>query len=432
MPTFADRVADDLLAESNALGARWQAQARAVAPRVGGRGATPAGGVSAVRGELLAVAAAENAAEIVGALACALRNTPRCQDGVLRAGWSYGVAMHRGAASLHHIVKELDLLAAMALYVVERAAESSGGEGVGAAEGVRVTRRMHGAFTTLRMAASKGYTYAAAEELRDRYRSLRHDLRNPIGTIRSAVSLMEDENLPAEVRFSARYRSMVVRNATSLDAMIGAGLSDSATEVATLAVQEVSLRDVALAVRRDMRDEAESAGCAIEVSPSLGAPALPNVLTDAAAFELALRSIVSIALSRARRGATVTIGLRRRAEGSAVVGVSCEEAEPSAGRPGGASAGVGADALSFAETLLGRVGGRAWREGDGTVLLEIRIAQPASDAAAVERTGEREVHAAVSRVADDLPGGGAPPRPLVQPSVHAGDDLAGARQGDHL
>lgn len=418
MPTFADQVADALLAESNALGARWQAQARAVAPRVAGRQATPGGGVSAVRAEVLAAAAAESAPAIVNALACALRNTPRCQDGVLRSGWSYGAATHRGGASLHHIVKELDLLAAMSLYVVERAAEGSAGEGVGAAEGVRVTRRLHRAFTTLRLAASKGYTHSAAEELRHRYRSLRHDLRNPIGTIRSAVSLMEDETLPAEVRFSARYRSMVVRNATSLDALIGAGLSDSATELATLAVQEVSLRDVALAVRRDMREEAESVGCVIEVSPSLGAPALPNVLTDSAAFELALRSVVSVALSRARRGAAVTIALRGRAEGSAVVVVSYEEAGAAGGRGREVAS---AEPLSFAETVLGRVGGRVWREGDGTMLLEIQVAKPTSDDVA-------EVVRAADSVQSEAKGPALTPRP----SLHAGDDLAGARQGDHL
>jgi hypothetical protein len=394
-----------------------------------------------VPAEALAAAAGQSAPAIVNALACALRNTPRCQDGVLRAGWEYGAATHRGGAALHHVVKELDLLAAMALYVIERAAEGSEGTGVGAAEGVRVTRRLHRAFTTLRLAASKGYTHAAAEELRHRYRVLRHDLRNPIGTIRSAVSLMEDETLPAEVRFSARYRSMVVRNASTLDAMIGAGLSDSATELASLAVQEVSLRDVALAVRRDMREEAEGAGCTIEVSPSLGAPTLPNVLTDSAAFELALRSVVSVALSRASRGATLTVGLRSRDEGKVVVAVSEDGAPAGNGRREGAAA----EPLSFAETLLGRAGGRAWREGGGTVLLEIPVAMPKSATAeaaegavgAQDRSVEREIRTSSARRPDDLPTGGGPPAsvPAASPprssSVHSGDDLAGARQGDH-
>jgi hypothetical protein len=228
---------------------------------------------------------------------------------------------------------------------------------------------------------------------------------------------------------------MVVRNASTLDAMIGAGLSDSATELASLALQEVSLRDVALAVRRDMREEAEGAGCAIEVSPSLGAPTLPDVLTDSAAFELALRSVVSVALSRARRGSTLTVGLRGREEGKVVVGVS-EGAEP-AGNP--RREGATGEPLSFAETLLGRAGGRVWREGGGTVLLEIPVAAPKGEVAALvaeERSVEREIRTPSMRRSDDLSDGGGPsapasPSPSTRPSLHAGDDLAGARQGDH-
>src|SRR5690349_19229718 len=119
--TFADQVADALLAESNALGARWQGQARAVAPRATGRQATPGGGTAAVPAEALAAAAGQSAPAIVNALACALRNTPRCQDGVLRAGWEYGAATHRGGAALHHVAKEPALLAPIAPRVIERA-----------------------------------------------------------------------------------------------------------------------------------------------------------------------------------------------------------------------------------------------------------------------------------------------------------------------
>ena len=44
MSTFAEQVAEALLAEASALGARWQTQTRIVAPRVRSR-ATPAHGV---------------------------------------------------------------------------------------------------------------------------------------------------------------------------------------------------------------------------------------------------------------------------------------------------------------------------------------------------------------------------------------------------
>jgi len=56
---------------------------------------------------------------------------------------------------------------------------------------------------------------------------LRHDLRNPIGTIRSALSLMADEAVPEEARRSPRFRAMIERNTVSLDQMIVARLSDA-------------------------------------------------------------------------------------------------------------------------------------------------------------------------------------------------------------
>ena len=440
MSTFAEQVAEALLAEASALGARWQTQTRIVAPRVRSR-TTPAHGVlpsPSPQGPSPAsttAAAAAASPAIINALACALRNVPRCQDGVLRAGWDYGAASYLGGAALHHVVKELDLLAAMALYVAEQRAE---GADASAAEAVRVARRLNGVFAALRLAASKGYTHQATEEMRARYRALRHDLRNPLGTIRNAVSLMDDESLPAEVRYSARYRAMVVRNATSLDALIGIGLSDEATEFATLSVQEVSLHDIARSVRREMREEAEVASCAITLAPSLAAPALPSVFIDSAAFELVLRSVVSVALARARPGSTVDVALHARHQGAAVVAVVYEPANlpaPRTPHDGG---------LAFAESLARRAGGRVWREGVGTVLLEVPIVEgvvegvvegmteaepPRTAAAAADRAVERETGAAGSAVRDDLPGGGGPPPP--RSSRQAGDDLAGARQGDH-
>jgi hypothetical protein len=108
------------------------------------------------------------------------------------------------------------------------------------------------------------------------------------------------------------------------------------------------------------------------------------------------------------------------AAGSAVVAVSYEEAgTPASGR---GRDGASAESLSFAETVLERVGGRVWREGDATVLLEIQVAKPKSDDMAAE--AENEVVPVLSEAAV------APPSP--RPSLHAGDDLAGARQGDHL
>ncbi|HET7459572.1 MAG TPA: hypothetical protein VFJ74_18110 [Gemmatimonadaceae bacterium] len=359
-----------LAAEAPALVARWQAQSRAVAPRVVARRA----------GDAIADGVVTQA---IGALGCALRRTPRCQDDVLRAGWEFGSRAHGRGTSLHYMVKELDLLEAMVLYVAEQAAavadRSSGATAQGAegadaaaapasaAEVMGAARRLHRSFAALRLAATKGFTHAYVETLRGRYRTLRHDLRNPIGTIKSAVALMDDESLPAEVRFGQRYRAMVTRNATSLETLVGAALGDSQVSGPALTLQDVSLGELALTVRRDLREDAEAAGCTIEIAPSLGAPSLPAVRVDSTTFELVLRSMVDAALGQATAGSAVVIDLRALKDRQAAVAVRYVPAVPRA------SGRVPAVVPALAADLAQRSGGRVWREDDATLLLEIPI-----------------------------------------------------------
>jgi K+-sensing histidine kinase KdpD len=99
------------------------------------------------------------------------------------------------------------------------------------AEGLAVARRIAGATSQLRLAATAGYAQAIEDELRERYRAIRHDLRTLLGTIRSAVVLLTDESVPAEVRESPRVRALVVRNTSSLDQLIGEALGDAAARL---------------------------------------------------------------------------------------------------------------------------------------------------------------------------------------------------------
>lgn len=438
MTTFADQVAEALLAEAGALGARWQEQAHSVAP-VGspGRqsaGSAPGAGPGASSSSPSAAAEGPRRSSVVDAVACALRDVPRSHEAVMRAGWAFGEAAHVGGAALHHVVKELDLLGAMALYAAERVAEESD---AGALEAVRVARQLHRAFSALRLAATKSFANAHRDELRGRNRTLRHDLRNPLGTIESAVALMGDETLPADVRYSARYRTMVERNAKSLEALIGSQLSDAATDATALALQEVSLADLAQTVRRDLRHVAERVASSIEVAPSLAAPGGARVVTDSATLELALHSVVSAALEDARPESAVEIGLRAYGGGVVAVSVRYEPADPD-GEP---------MSLPFAEELTERSGGRVWRESAGEVLLEMSVvelgaaprrdarpadARPADARSAADRSGVGASGDARPGGIGELPGGGAPPRgaPAVS-GRHPADDLARAGQSDH-
>lgn len=357
--TLEGRIAQTLIADAASLGTHWLAQAPSVAPR------TAAG--------LAPIVDPAQSERTVRALACALRNDAGCYDDVMRAGWDFGHRSHVAGTSLHFMLKELELLQAIVLYACERALRGAGTEGdapgAGPADGIAIARRLQKFFSLLTLSAAKGFTYAYLDEMQETYRLLRHDLRNPLGTIRTAISLMEDESVPAELRNNPRFRAMVIRNASSLEAVIGRGLGDASVEGPAFTRQDVSLRGMALAVRRDLRDEASTAGCEIVVSE-----ALPAALIDSTGFDLALKSVVTGALEVARPGSAIEIALAALGPHAATLRVSYERRDDAPEQDA-------ARALAFAAEMLARSGGRVW--DDGAVWLEVPVlgAQASDDVA---------------------------------------------------
>lgn len=268
---LSDQVVAAVEAEVPELVEDWRAQSLRVAPGEHGEAAS-AEGHAAVR-----------------ALVRGVAGEGCWQDDLVRIGWSLGVEEFRRGASLHGVIRQVDLLEAMVLYAVETA--SARDEGATAADGIALARRLQRARSLLLLAVVKSFIEAYLASLRGRYRALRHDLRNPLGTIRTAVSLMEDETIPAELRASPRFRTMVKRNATAIDALIGRRLADDTTCEGAFAWHDVALADLVRTVRRELREEASDAHC--EIVPD---PALPVVRTDALGAELLLRTVIGAVL----------------------------------------------------------------------------------------------------------------------------------------
>jgi signal transduction histidine kinase len=223
---------------------------------------------------------------------------------MMRLGWSAGAAAFAAGHSVHHVVRDADLLLAVVLADVERAvADVPPGPGATAADALAVARRLHRATGRYAQAAVSGFVHALLRGLRERYRLLRHDLRNPLGTIRSALSLMEDESVPVETRQGPNIRAMVARNAGSLDRLISRRLDDAAATALLAPPHEVRLRDVAQAARREVREAARLAGAEIVVDVRGDAP----LHVDGAALELTLTTVLLSALARAAPGATVRV-----------------------------------------------------------------------------------------------------------------------------
>jgi signal transduction histidine kinase len=218
-------------------------------------------------------------------------------------GMQFGSAAFDRGVSLHQVLKALDLLMAMALFAVESTLDRSAGlPETSAADGVRLSRRLQRRGALLSLAATRGYMQAYADALRDRFRHLRHDLRNPLGTIKSVLALMDDESVPLEARVNPNFRGMATRNARSLEELIAERLSDAAALLPTVAGQSVSVRAIACAVRRELRIEAESRNVAITVEQGG-----PHGLLDAAGLELLLRDAVHATLQECEAGEHIHI-----------------------------------------------------------------------------------------------------------------------------
>jgi len=234
-------------------------------------------------------------------------------------GMRFGGACFARGVSIHHVLKAIDLLMAMLLFAVESAlGQVEGALASNAADGVRLSRRLQRRGVLLSVAATRGYMQAYADALRDRFRHLRHDLRNPLGTIKSVLALMDDDSVPLEARVNPTFRGMATRNARLLEELIAERLGDAVALLPTVAGQDVSVRAIACAVRRELRAEAERRGVTIVVEPGG-----PHGWLDAAGLDLLLREVLEATLQECEPGEQLHIDFLQAA-GRATLTVSCE------------------------------------------------------------------------------------------------------------
>ena len=348
---FASRIAAKLDGDAVQLNEHWESRARALTP-----GATQP-----------PTAKADNL-EIVRAVISSLTDAPSWHASIARSGWAFGAAAHRSELSLHIALRHASLLGDLLLHAAELSMAEVAGElaiegvdsgAVCARAGVSVARRLHRAVGLLGAVAAQGFTHAHLGTLQERYRTIRHDLRNPLGTIRNAVGLMEDESVPLEVRVNPRYRTIIKRGVSTIETMIRQTLDDASVLATALDWHVVSLSAIASAVRREMRDEVTRAQCDIVVDE-----AMPVVMTDPAVFELALEGVLSALVRHARPGSTLRVTHEQSTEMSAIIVI---ELTPDHGP---SSAILTPETCEFARSLLSDIGGLL------SIGAEVRIEMP--------------------------------------------------------
>jgi len=300
-------------------------------------------------------------------------------------GMRFGAAAFERGASVHHVLKSLDLLMAMTLFAMESALDRiDDAPGTTAADGVRLSRRLQHRGAVLALAVTRGYMQAYSEALRDRFRHLRHDLRNPLGTIKSVLALMDDDSVPLEARGNPRFRAIAARNAKSLEELIALRLDDVTAMLPIVAGQDVSVRAIVCAVRRELRAEAERRGVTISVEQGG-----PHGRLDAAGLELLLRELLKATLLECGQGERLHIGFDQPA-GHATLVISCES---------GHSPLRDVRMLERLSTLAGQIGAKITAGERTLVSISLRPS---------EMTPATERERSVPRDADELSDGEAP------------------------
>lgn len=360
MTSLSEYVAAALVSRAPQLAAHWQTRARAATPRQGDVVAPPAAQTSeaAPLPEATGDAAAPESAVAVGptvdvvrALAAGLTMDAWPVGEVMRLGWAAGVAAHAGALAVSHVQRDADLLLAVVLAETERlCAEAPAPAVVDATSMFGLVRRLQRLTASYAQAGVAGFLHTQRSILRAQWRTLRHDLRNPIGTIQSALALMDDEALPLESRQGPRMRAMVARNAGTLATLVTAGLDDQAAGALLGAEQAVSLRDVAYAARREVREASWLAGVEVEVD---AVPDLPLASLEPATVELALTALLLAGLAHATAGTVLRVD--RVADGTAPI----LRLSAAPGAPGSVDRVCWDEpGLALAATLLAELGGR--------------------------------------------------------------------------
>ncbi len=234
-------------------------------------------------------------------------------------GFGFGTEAFERGASLHHTEKAFHLLVAIVMDAMETTAARSDTPSGDVTDGIRLAHQLQRRAALLSLAATRGYMQAHGKALREQFRHLRHDLRNPLGTIKSVLALMDDESVPSEARANPNFRTMAKRNARSLEEIIADRLSDEAAPFSPTTEREIALYTVADAVHRTLRREAVRRGVTILV----GASQLRGRF-DAAGLELVLHGILVAALQESRAGEHLHLDFEDVAGNKAAVRLSCE------------------------------------------------------------------------------------------------------------
>lgn len=244
---------------------------------------------------------------IADAVAAAIGRT-WWDDAVMIEGWALGARAFAEGAGPRGLLADLAELEDRAL----EAALAQAGDGtvIDRESAVDALRRIRAAAALLHAAAMQGFTHAARGAVQADARAVRHALKNPIGAIRNALSLLHEGTVAPSVSGdadagAARLHAIALRATGKLETLVRERLSGASAADALLGLG-TPLRDL---IARVVRDVGGRAG-GVVLAPVEAAHA--DVLrTRAPGVDLVLRSVLIAAVRAGALGTRVGIDVLR-------------------------------------------------------------------------------------------------------------------------
>lgn len=242
---------------------------------------------------------------------------PHSSAVVLAKSMELGALRHEQGFNAYEILKEHELLGRIIDNSLAEFVAAGNIEGSPRAV-IYCWRRVGESLEAIRQAATTQFLRLWTERVNEREERLRrfnrmvsHELKNRVGAIRGANSLLEEPWLGAPER--ERFQGMIRENTNGLQLVLDNLISLSRLEEDARQQRNVLLPEATAEVVRQLRMTADHRGVEIGVDE-----ALPNVEVDAAAVELCLSNLVSNAIKYcdpAKRERTVAIVGELRFEG---------------------------------------------------------------------------------------------------------------------
>ena len=217
---------------------------------------------------------------------------------VVAKAMELGALRHSQGFEAHQILKEYEILGGILFDHLAEAAERIGHE-CSPGELLACSHRVFRAIAVIQQYTTNHFLALAEARVREREdrlrafnRSLTHEMKNRINTVRGANEMLREEWVGESAAQRVTFTDIIARNADGMQSVLEDLLELSRVEAdGGQGARNVYLADAAAEVARQLRDFAEARRVRIELEPGL-----PQVEVPAAAVELCLTNYVSNAI----------------------------------------------------------------------------------------------------------------------------------------